>query len=63
MTDLEFLKLVARMRTHQRNYFRTHNYMEQQKSILLERKVDEYLSKAIKDIPNAIEQQILISYD
>lgn len=59
MTDLEFLQLVARMRHHQRKYFRTKNYMEQQKSILLERKVDEYLSKALEDIPLAIEQQTL----
>lgn len=59
MTDLEFLRLVARMRTHQRNYVRTHNYMELQKIVLLERKVDEYLNKALEGIPLANEQQTL----
>lgn len=61
MTDIEFLKLVERMRTHQRNYFRTRNYMELQKSIQLERRVDQYLNKALEGIPLTIEQQTLFS--
>lgn len=63
MTDLEFLKLLARMRTHQRKYFRTRDYMELQKCIQLERRVDDYLSKALEGIPNTIEQQTLFDND
>lgn len=61
MTELEFLKLVTRMRTHQRNYFRTRNYMELQKSIQLERRVDQYISKALEGIPLSMEQQTLFN--
>lgn len=63
MTDLEFVKLLARMRTHQRNYFRTRDYMELQKCILLERKVDDYLNKALEGIPLTIQQQTLFNND
>ena len=63
MTDIEFLKLVARMRNHQRKYFRTHNYFELQKSIALEKLVDNHLNKALESIPLTIEQQTLFNND
>lgn len=63
MTDLEFLKLVALMRTHQRKYFRTRDYMELQKCIQLERRVDEYLSKTLEGIPPTNVQLTLFNDD
>lgn len=61
MTNIEFLKLVARMRTHQRKYFRTRDYMELQKCTQLERKVDYYLEKVLEGVPPTIEQQTLFN--
>lgn len=61
MNEIEFLKLVARMRTHQRNYFRNRDYMELQKTVQLERKVDEYLNKALEGIPLTNEQLTLFN--
>ena len=58
MTDLEFLQLVARMRHHQRKYFRTKNWLEMQKSYQLESIVDNYISKALEGVPLTIESEL-----
>lgn len=44
MTDFEFIKLVARMRRAQKDFFKSKSYTVLQESKKLEQEVDQYIA-------------------
>lgn len=56
MTHEAFCALVRDMRTVQREYFRTRNYLAMQKSMKLEAKVDAYIETISDTLPEPPQQ-------